>query len=159
MPPTKLDTVLPADFDGVFRFTNPTDRESIHKWNNIEYRFAPMTTSPMIISGATPEEVQNIRKKFARELAEREFYRSDRFKTLDGQAPAGSGVTPAIYTDEDLAPFVQKCLEPLPIQNATAKMLPRDKSENYSSNTQVLDAKDLEAGKSLKGNDSGALLS
>lgn len=157
MPPVRNDNVLPADFDGVFKFTNWTDRDFTAKWNNIAYTYPANAMSPMIISGATPEEVQHIRKKFARELAEREFYRSDRFKTLDGAAPAGSGNVPAIYSEEDLAPFVQRCLDPLPVQNATAKQLPRDATERYHEDTKVLDVKDLEGRTSLTGNASGMI--
>lgn len=125
------DNTLPEGFTGVFYFTNFTDRDTTHKWNNVAYTFPAMKTSPMIIPTATAEEIQHIRKKFARELAEREFYHSERYKGLDAQARPGSGNTPAIYTDEDLAPFVQRCLEPLPVGQAEAKNLPRDSAERY----------------------------
>lgn len=143
MPPVKIDNVLPPDFDGIFRFTNWTDREFIAKWNNIAYKFAPNSTSPMIISGATPEEVQHIRRKFAEELGVQEFYRSKEFQARNAQAPAGSGVTPAIYTDSDIAPFVQRCLEPLPIKNATAAVLPRDNTANYKASEILKDGQSL----------------
>lgn len=150
MPPIKYDSILPADFDGVFRFTNWTDREFIGMWNKVAYRFPPNSTSPMIISNATPEEVQHIRRKFAKELGEREFYRSDRYKELDSQARPGSGNVAAIYTDEDIAPFVQRCLEPLPEARATAHRVQGDKTENYHTDvTQVLDKDDLAAQKPL----------
>lgn len=138
----KEDNVLPPDFDGIFRFTNASDRELKCKWNNIEYTYAPKSTSPMIISGATPEEVQHIRKKFAREYAVREFYSSGRYTELNSQALPGSGNTAAIYTDADLAPYIQQCLEPLPVQNAVARQMPRDKTENYHEGTKVLGEKD-----------------
>lgn len=150
MPPIKYDNILPADFDGVFRFTNWTDREFVGMWNKVAYRFPPLTTSPMIISNATPEEVQHIRKKFARELGEREFYRSERYNELNKQALPGSGNVAAIYTDEDLAPFVQRCLEPLPEARATASRVAGDKTENYHTDvTKVLDKDDLESKKPL----------
>ncbi len=131
MPPVKNDNVLPQDFDGVFKFTNASDRAFTDKWNNIAYTFPPKSTSPMIISGATPEEVQHIRRKFARSYAEREFYLSDRYKQLNSQALPGSGNVAAIYTEEDLAPYIQQCLEPLPIARAAAVQLPRDNEANY----------------------------
>ncbi len=131
MPPIKQDNTLPPDFDGIFRFTNFTDREFTAKWDKVAYTFAPMSTSPMVIARATPEEVQYIRKKFARELAEREFHLSGKFNALDAQAPAGSGKVPAIYTDGDLEPYIQKCLTPLPVAYAAAKALPKDSAENY----------------------------
>jgi len=139
MPPVKNDNVLPADFDGVFRFTNATDRDFTAKWNNIAYTYKAMSTSPMIISGATPEEVQHIRKKFARELAEREFYKSERYDELNKQALPGSGNVASIYTEQDLEPYIQKCLEPLPLSQASAKQLPRDDTKNYNTNTKVID--------------------
>lgn len=119
---------LPADFDGVFRFTNWTDDVFRARWNNIEYSFDPHTTSPMIIPNATPEEVQSIRKKFARELATREFYKTPKFIGMNTVAPGG---IPALYTDSDLTPFVQKCLEPLPASRPKAVVLPKDDEKNY----------------------------
>ena len=112
------ENVLPEDFDGVFRFTNWTDADFTGKWDSKEYIFPANKTSPMIISGATPEEVQNIRKKFARDLAIQEFYKSDKFQSMNAHIPGG---TPALYTDSDIAPLVQKCLNPLP--TASAKVI------------------------------------
>lgn len=111
--------ILPEDFDGVFKFTNWTDEEFIAKWDKIEYTFQANKTSPMIMN-FTPAEIQNIRKKFARELAIREFYKSDKFKAMNAHVPGG---TPALYTDSDLVTFVQKCLVPLPVAPAKAKVV------------------------------------
>ncbi len=148
--PIKESNVLPVDFDGVFRFTNASDREFKAKWGGVEYTFPAMSTSPMIISGATPEEVQHIRKKFAKDYAVREFYRSGRFQELDGQAPAGSGKTPALYTDEELRPYIQQCLEPLPVARASAQQATPARKEQYHTDvTTVLDHKDLAANKPL----------
>ncbi len=106
--------------------------------------------SPMIISNATPEEVQHIRKKFAREYAVREFSLSGKFREMDAAAAPGSGVVPAIYTDSDLAPYVQQCLEALPAGRATAKAMPKeDTSKFHTEVTTVLDGKDLENKKPL----------
>lgn len=131
MPQIKNDNTLPQDFGGIFPFTNASDMPLKCKWNNVEYTFPAMSTSPMIISNATPEEVQHIRKKFAREYAEREFYKSGRFQELDAAAPKGSGNVPAIYSEADLQPYIQQCLEPLPAGRATAQVLARDSSDNY----------------------------
>ncbi len=119
---------LPENFDGVFRFTNYTSTDFTAKWNNIEYTFKANKTTPMIIPNATPEEVQSIRKKFARELAVREFYGTPKFIAQNKHVEGG---TPALYTDNDLIPFVQRCLEPLPIAQAEVKILPRDSEKNY----------------------------
>lgn len=149
----KMTNQLPEDFDGVFRFTNFTSRDFKAKWGGVEYTFPKESTSPMIIPGATPEEVQHIRKKFARELAIEEFYQSDKFKKMN-DVPAGG--TPSLYTDSDLVDFAQRCLEPLPVKQAIAKKLPKDSDENYSKDeegnpiTTVLDKN-----KSLLANGSG----
>lgn len=113
---------LPVDFDGVFRFTNATDSDFKAKWNNIEYTFPAQKTTPMIIPGATPEEVQHIRKKFAKELAVQEFYKTAKFRKLNTHVPGG---VPSTYTDSDLTPFIQKCLEPLPLAQATMQAAPK----------------------------------
>lgn len=146
--------VLPADFDGVFRFTNFTETDFKARWNKIEYTFPALKTVPIIIPGATPEEVQNIRKKFAKELAEREFYNTEKFKYLNDKE---RGANPAIYSENDLEPFIQKCLEPLPVGNVTAQAIPRDSTDRYSANTNVLDKNDLEQRKSLMREDSAPL--
>lgn len=116
---------LPEDFDGIFRFTNPTDEDFTAKWDKIEYTFPAQKTSPMVMN-FTPVEIQNIRKKFAKELAEREFYKTDKFNKMNDVA---NGPRPATYTDTDLKPFIQKCLEPLPIVHARTKVLPKDNLE------------------------------
>lgn len=153
MPPIKEDNILPADFDGVFKFTNPSDIEFIGMWNKVAYTFPPQKTVPLIISGATPEDVQHIRKKFARELAVREFYRSDGFKAMEAKTPVGSGLSAAPYTDTDIAPYVQSCLEPLPESRFTAAKVPGDSTSNYHADvTKVLDNKDLENRTPLAGN-------
>lgn len=138
-------SVLPPDFDGVFRFTNFTKKEFKAKWGGIEYTFPPQSTIPMIIPGATPEEVQHIRKKFAKELAILEFYETKKFKSMNDVAPGG---VPALYTDSDLAPFIQRCLEPLPAAQAVIRPLPPmgnadqlRKDEEGNNVTQILDKK------------------
>lgn len=147
--------VLPVDFDGVFRLTNFTKEEFKGKWGNIEYTFPPMSTTPMIIPGATPEEVQHIRKKFARELAILEFYKTPKFMAMNNIQPGG---VPASYTDSDLAPFVQKCLEPLPIAQAKVKVLPKDSQDNYKKDQKGRNVtKILDEGESLLQQGSGSV--
>lgn len=121
------DNVLPRDFDGVFRFTNFTDSDFKAKWGGLEYKFPAKKTSPMIIPGATPEEVQHIRKKFAKELAIIVFYDTPKFDSMNKHIPGG---VPALYTDADLAPFIQRCLEPLPISQVTAQVTHKDNTED-----------------------------
>ena len=116
--------VLPSNFDGVFRFTNFTDSEFKASWNKKEYIFPPKSTVPLIILDATPQEIQYIRKKFAKELAEKVFYEGEGIKKLDAMNTTGaqnSFRTAVTYTPKDLEVFVQRCLEPMPI--ATAKVI------------------------------------
>jgi hypothetical protein len=119
----KPENALPVDFDGTFKFTNFTDSEFKAKWNSVEYTFPPLKTVPMIISNATPLEVQSIRKKFAKELAIREWYKTPKFVGMNAHVPGG---TPALYTDSDIAPLIQRCLEPLPIARATVEVQKSD---------------------------------
>ena len=113
--------VLPSDFDGVFKFTNFTSEDFIARWDSVEYRFPANMTSPMVMN-FTPVEIQNIRKKFARELGIREYYKTDSFKNKDNP---NQGYRPPLYSDSDLKPFIQRCLEPLPVAHAEVKVLPR----------------------------------
>lgn len=140
--------VLPPDFNGVFNFTNFTEEDFSDKWANIEYTFPAKRMTPMIIPGATPEQVQNIRKKFARTLAEREFYKSEKLKALENQTPigtVGSFKMAAVYTESDLTPYAQRCLEPLPIAQAKTRVLPTADETRYAKDkkgrnvTKILD--------------------
>lgn len=146
---TNASNVLPTDFDGIFRFTNYTEKDFTAKWNSVEYTFPAMKTSPMIIPNATPEEVQSIRKLFARKLAEAVFYQSNEFKAMDlSVADSQAGKIPALYTDKDIAPYVQCALEPLPI--AQVKITPA-KPEVINTRT---DDKGKPVSKVLEGSES-----
>lgn len=151
----KEENVLPVGFSGTFMFTNARETEFKAKWNNIEYTFPPMSTSPMIIPGEPIENVQSIRKKFAKEWAIEEWYKTPKFANMNNIAPGG---TPSLYTDSDLAPFIQKCLEPLPIATPTAKQLPRDNDANYSRDAKGRPiTRVLEGNENLKEQDSAPL--
>lgn len=122
----KMETVLPTDFDGVFRFTNWSDEEFIGIWGGKEYHFPPNSTSPMVIQEHSPLEVQHIRKKFAKNLAEREFFNSSKYAKFKAQEtnPDGSPRLNSIhqagqYSDSELALLIQRCLKPLPVSKAT----------------------------------------
>jgi len=135
MPP-QFDTRLPEDFDGVFRFTNFSDEEFIGKWNSRGYVFPAKSTTPMHILDATPLEVQNIRKKFARELAEREFFKSQKAKTMeatekgaDGSPRFNSIQMAQTYDDSHLANFIQQCLTALPVARPVVTELPKIATE------------------------------
>jgi len=123
------ENVLPVDFDGTFKFTNSRDTEFKAYWNSVEYTFPALKTVPMVISNATPLEVQNIRKKFAREWAIEEWYKTPKFIGMNTHVPGG---TPALYTDKDLAPLIQKCLEPLPLGHTTIKVVEKDEDAKFT---------------------------
>lgn len=119
----------PDTFDGRFYFTNYTNEDFTDKWNGVEYTFPAMKTSPIIIPTESMEATQAIRKKFARTLAEREFFKSARLAELEGQNPVGQGTsihTAATYTEKELTAYIQKCLEPLPIASAVVRTAPKD---------------------------------
>ena len=117
----KPSSTLPEDFDGYFYFTNDSDDEFIGKWGSKEYHFAPRTTSAIIIPTETPLNIQQIRKKFARDWAEREYGRSQAFQKLkelehnpDGTPRLNSFHTANQYSETDLIEYIQRCLKPLP---------------------------------------------
>lgn len=128
MPEQPAQT-LPEGFNGTFYFTNYTDSDFVDKWDSIEYTFPARKTVPLIIPSETPLGVQEIRKKFARNLAIKVFYESDKYKVRESEAPAGSGKIPAIFTEADLAPYIQKCLEPLPLDMAKAEVKEKESTE------------------------------
>lgn len=150
----RFESVLPADFDGVFRFSNPSDEDFIGVWANKEYLFPAGTTSPMVIVDHSPIEVQHIRKKFAKDLAEREFYKSKGYKVLkDQEGRPGSRNFNSIhqaatYTLKDLEPYIQQCLKPLPASKLMSKPVDtpplEDKihrKDDGSFNTEAIDQK------------------
>jgi len=160
----KAETVLPADFDGVFKFTNWSDTEFVGVWGKKQYHFAANKTSPMIIPEHSPLEIQNIRKKFAKDLAEREFFKGKTYELLRG--PEGqlgnrtmSGIHQAgTYTLDDLKVGIQKCLEPLEVERAGVtevqeipmeQKLSRDGEGNL--NTMALKGKESLKSRALEG--------
>lgn len=160
----KYETTLPADFDGVFRFTNWSDSEFVGVWNKKEYHFAANATSPMIIPEHSPLEIQHIRKKFAKDLAEREYFKSNTYELK--RAPEGqlgnrtmAGIhTAGAYTLDDLASGIQKCLQPLQTQRAfvvQASETPMEdkltKNEEGNLNTVALDKKASLRNRALEG--------
>lgn len=126
----QFESVLPQGFSGLFYFTNFSDRDFEAKWNNVKYLFPANKSTPMVISDATPLEIQNIRKKFARELAEREILNTDTIAKLNAMNPQhtiNNMNAIVTYNTKDLEPLIQRCLEPLPI--AEARSAPAIKDE------------------------------
>lgn len=152
----KYESILPEDYNGVFYFTNWTDEDFVGVWGSKEYHFPKLSTSPMHILDASPLETQHIRKKFAKNLAEQVFHRSDDFKKRYLSQERNSDGTPRLnsihqagtYTLGDLTPLIQRCLEPLPIANARVFEAPKEKIEDILSrndegelNTEVVGEK------------------
>ena len=140
----KYETTLPEDFNGVFYFTNWSEDDFTGIWGGTKYVFPAQTTSPMIIPEHSPLEVQYIRKKFAKDLAERAFYTSDAYgnlmkqeRNIDGSPRLNGLHSAGTYSLDQLAPFIQKCLEPLAIAKA---LVTEDKKapieENLSRNDE-----------------------
>lgn len=126
--------------DGIFFFTNPTSVDFSKLWNNKEYTFKAKTTSPMIIANEPPENIQHIRKLFAKSLAEREFFESKKYKELVKKG----GYIPATYNeDSEYGEMIQACLTPLPKAQASVKEMPRDNENNYKGSKAITSRTDL----------------
>ena len=160
----KYETTLPEDFTGTFSFTNWTDKDFVGKWGGKEYHFAAQTTSPMIIPEHSPLEVQHIRKKFAKDLAEREFYNSSEYNRLfkqernpDGSARLNSIHQGGAYSLDQLTPLIQKALENLPESRAKVVIAEKtnleetlSRNEKGELNTVAIGEKDSLREKALK---------
>lgn len=149
-----FEPVLPPDFDGVFRFSNPFADDFIGTWGKKEYLFPAGTMTPIIIPEHSPLEIQHIRKKFAKDLAEREWYKSKGYKVLAGQEGKPGNRTmnsihqAASYTLKDLEPYIQMCLKPLKEVRISSKPMVsvplEDKltrNEEGGLNSEVVDLK------------------
>jgi hypothetical protein len=131
--------------DGVFYFTNPgiyknpkgektkeedTTMDWSVLWNNKEYTFKGQTTVPLVIPGEPPENIQAIRKKFAKKYAQACFHQSKKYQDLVKKG----GYIPATYDeDTEFVDMIQACLTPLAKSSVAVKELPRDAEKNYSS--------------------------
>ena len=146
------ESVLPPDFDGVFRFSNPSKEDFIGVWGGKQYLFPAESTVPLVIIDHSPIEIQHIRKKLAKDFAEREFFKSKGYKGMaDQEGKPGdrrfSGIhQAATYTLKDLEPYIQACLKPLPVSKLVAKPAERVNIEDKlhtrddgSFNTEAID--------------------
>jgi hypothetical protein len=121
-----VENVLPENFDGTFRFTNWTDEDFVGVWGKKEYHFPANSTSPMIMTDYSPIEVQQIRKKFALDLAQKVFGTTEAYAKLMKQERNDDG-TPRLnsihgagtYSLDALAPYIQRCLTDLPPSKVT----------------------------------------
>lgn len=121
----------PEDFDGIFRFTNATDEDFTTLWNNKEYTYPAMKTVPMVIANSTLEEIQQIRKYFAKRLAEREFLKSKGFAKIKNgvksDGTVGGTLISSSYNESVLQEWIDECLKPLEIAHAKVNPLPPQK--------------------------------
>lgn len=160
----KYESVLPEDFDGTFRFTNDSDEDFVARWGNKEYVFPARTTSPILIANQTPLEIQQIRKKFAKDWAEREFFKGVAYRKLkdqernrDGSPRLNSIQQAGTYSLQDLTPYIQRCLKPLPISKAQVRETKREPLEDKLStnekgqlNTEAIDGRTSLRDRALK---------
>jgi len=139
--------------DGVFYFTNPglfTERKKDGSesadftvlWNNREYTFEAKTTVPLVIPNSTPEEIQHIRKVFAKKYAQAWFHTTPRYRKIvkDGQN------MPATYDeDTEYGAVIQQCLTPLPKGRLETKELPRANDASFKGTKAIGKNSDLNA--------------
>lgn len=130
-----MELKKPEEFDGVFRFTNPTKDDFVFFWNNKEYTYPAETCCPMIISNETLENIQEIRKKAAYKLAVREFYKGKEYRRL---SKMGNGLPPT-FDDKILEPIIESCLKPLPMSKAQVKEGKKDSDRNYKASKAISD--------------------
>lgn len=148
------ESVLPPDFDGTFRLSNPSDEDFEGVWNGRRYLFPAGTTAPIVMADHSPLEIQHIRKKFAKDLAEREWFKSKGYKTMsDQEGKPGNRVFNSIhqaatYTLKDLEPYIQKCLKPLEASALLSKPVEKrpleeslHKNDEGQPVTQAIDGK------------------
>lgn len=130
----------PREFNGQFFFTNPDTEDFTFNWDGIPYTFPAMSTSPFIIMSATPIETQEIRHRAAEKLARRMFGKSNKWKELAREssklAKEGKASQPFYDQSKELAPYIQKCLEALPLKKHTVgKKEKIEKSFSIDPNT------------------------
>lgn len=124
------------EFGGVFYFTNPTNVERTCLWNNKEYTFEPESRTPLIIPSETLENIQEIRKRFAKKIALERLYEGEVTKSGFDYKKAkemGNGLPPT-FDEKILEPFIEECLKPLPLKRATVKQAAAlDDDSNYKA--------------------------
>ncbi len=112
--------------NGVFYFTNSSKEEFIAVWNNISYNFKPKTTSPILIEEESSFGIQEIRKIWALQYAEREYLKSEEFKKYLKYIKDNKIEHATPYTDSKLKSYIESCLEELDIVTAEVKQLPKN---------------------------------
>lgn len=140
--PMERVKMLPENFDGLVRFTNWSDEEFVAKYNSKEYTIPANSTvviSPLM-PDRSPLELLNVCKKFALDLAVREWGKSQwtkdalkRERNVDG-SPRGHGMSGAsTYSIDQLAPLIEKGLYVYPAGRAKVEESSRPKIEDRLS--------------------------
>lgn len=122
--------------DGVVKFTNASDEDFMALWNNKEYTFPAKTTCPMVIPNEPSENIQEICKKFAMKYAQRELSKSKAYKAIEKEA--AKHISPATYDEKILQEYVDQCLAPLPIGEASVKDIPKQKIQFRDGGSAIL---------------------
>ena len=135
---TELNAEDKGYVNGVFYFSNTDKEDFVVLWNNKEYTFPAKSCSPMIIAGEPPENVQEIRKKFAYKWAEKMWYKGPEYHKM---SKMGEGLPP-LRDDKTLEPLIEMCLTPLPIEKAKVVEKPKAKP-NLKGSKAVKDKDDL----------------
>lgn len=138
------------EFGGVFYFTNPTKKDSKRLWNNKEYTFPAESTVPLIIPSEPLENIQEIRKRFAKDLALERLYDGEKVVDANGnilfdylKAKEMGGGLPPTFDEKILESFIQECLKPLPIKRASVKSAPSiDNERNYKATKALSESED-----------------
>lgn len=128
---------ITKEFSGVFHFTNPTDEDFVHLWNNKEYTFPANKTVPLIIPNETLENIQEIRKRFAYDLALREFYKGKVYKALVIQGNKSAGGVPPLFDEKILEPMIEQCLKPMPVARAIVKEVKKDNEKVFKGSKAI----------------------
>lgn len=136
---------------GVFFFTNPgiakfkdkqgnVSTDFVTLWNNREYIFKGKTTVPLTIPNSTPEEIQEIRKQFAKNYAQAWFFTTKRYAELVKKG----GYIPATYDeDTEYKDVIQACLTALPMSNMETRELPKSTDEDFKGSKAIGKGVDL----------------
>lgn len=132
--------------DGVFYFTNPglvkgrTAEGDVtydwkHLWNNVEYVFKAKTTVPLIIRNSTPEQIQEIRKRFAKDYAQDWFHQTKRYADLNKKG----GYMPAGYNeDTEFGKVIQMCLTALPKSQVGVREIPHEEEKKVIGGSKAI---------------------
>lgn len=129
------------DFTGVFYFTNPTKVDRKRLWNNKEYVFPAESTVPLIIPSETLENIQEIRKRFAKDMALERVYGGEKVLDRNGsvifdymKAKEMGGGLPPTFSEKILEPFIEECLKPMAVKRAKIQEAPKlDDERNYKA--------------------------